>query len=385
MNQYDVAIIGAGPAGSSCAWHLASQNVRVLLLERASFPRFKPCGGAIPRRIIEEYPFFSPGRLALQELKEVSYSYQGTRKCERSTSEVKVYSIERMEFDHLFCQEACAQGAQLREKTRALALTEHAQGVEVRLSHGESITANFALLACGAFSSLRNSLQDLRRGPRNFGSTSLLHVRPSPGSGYLHRAHIDFAFIKDGYAGVISKKDYLVICLYSTHLLARHLLRQKTMDFLASAGIEGNSEFFTIVPMELYNGKRRLNTKRILLAGDAADLVDPLSGEGIRHAIHSGAIASQVLSKLLAGQGSPDDYSQRIHHEIGRELALAKAFSWLAHRIPEITYGGLINVSEEAADVLNGSLSYRSLSVRLKKRLLRMAGSLFSIKRHTGQ
>jgi geranylgeranyl reductase family protein len=383
-SHYDILIIGAGPAGGSCAFHLASRGFRVALIEKFGLPRFKPCGGAVPRVVFQQLPFLSPLAERSVALTKVTYTFQGKEENQVTTGEAKVYTVERMLLDYEICSEAIRQGAELIEKKRVLALEENVDVVSARLDDGVTLTGRYAVAASGGFSILPRSINGFNEKNKLYGCSSLLYLVPDDAvmEKYRHMAHIDFAFLKDGYGGIIPGKNLLALCLYKKGLASRDYLRHKTEEFMKLLELRGKRIFFNAIPMELYCHRRNLNTRRIFLAGEAASLVDPLSGEGIRHAVDSGRIAAEVVEALLvSNNASPADYTARIHRKIGKELMLAHKFARLAHLFPRITYGGLIHVSEEAADVLNGNLSYNTLLERLKGRVLRLAGRILTGKR----
>jgi geranylgeranyl reductase family protein len=373
MSQlYDVIIIGAGPGGSCCAFFLAQKQLRVLLLEQARLPRHKICGGAVPASLFEALPWLK-GRISdAIPLTHVRYSFRGTRICERSTSAVKVYSVERSDFDHSIIKEALLCNTfHLQENKKVISLNEEDDYISVSTSDGFEARGRYGIIASGAASSLSRLFARRGRGKREFGCASHMVLRADERitSLYEGKVHIDFAYIKNGYAGIIPKRDHLVVCLYQKALSSRSHLLKKTEQFLQDLGIEGESGPFSMRAFEVYDPGRAFNTGRLFAVGDAAALVDPLSGEGIRHAAASARIAAETIEKLFLTGGNADEYSERIRQEIGKELLIARQFVRIGHAFPAFTYGGLINVSEEAGDVLNGNLSYSVLLARLRRRI----------------
>jgi geranylgeranyl reductase family protein len=379
---YDAIIIGAGPAGSCCAYYCARQNLRVLLLERESLPRHKTCGGAVPRRALESYPFFTDLNASCPPvgLMKVAYSFRGTRFCERTTSDIKVFSVERSSFDHHIALHAARAGCLIEDRRAVRGLEEHRDHVLITTDRGAALKARFAILACGAHSILTRRLKSAVRAS-SWATASLIVIVPPPATmeHYGSKVHVDFSFIPGGYAGIIPKKDSLALCLYHRKLSSREYLGRKTGEFRRMLGLEGETGRLETEVFESYDEHGILNTGRVMLLGDAGSLVDPLSGEGIRHALKSGLIASEVLAEALNGREDIGDYARRVRTEIGAELRLAGHFTWIAHAFPAVTYGGLINVSEEAGEVLNGNLSYAALLERLKKRLWRKLGRAFRL------
>jgi flavin-dependent dehydrogenase len=116
---------------------------------------------------------------------------------------------------------------------------------------------------------------------------------------------------------------------------------------------------------------RKLNGARVLLAGDAADLVDPLTGEGIYYALRSGQLAAEAALTFLGGSGSFDDYSDRVRREIQDELRIARIMARVLLRHPTAAFFLLLKnrtVCRWSVEILIGSKSYSSLRRDLLRR-----------------
>ncbi len=377
---YDAVIIGAGPAGAHCAGLLAQKGYKVILCEQEKLPRQKTCGGAIPKTVFQKLPFSANSLTHSIGLANVRYTFGGSSLVERFTNESQVYSVDRSEFDYALVRHAVSSGCELIDDERIRTFEEMGDKVNFYRKSGGTIKGKFGVLACGSSSSLLSHHPVFsavaKRSIKACATLLEIIVDDFIRSQYQKSVHIDFALIKNGYGGIIPKSDHLAVCLYQMALSSRTYLKSMTMELLRLLDIKGEVRSFTVKNFQVYTAHRRLAGKRILAAGDAGALVDPLSGEGIRHAIHSGEIAAAILEESLQGRDTIQEYSRRIHREIGQELLLARKFVRYAYLFPSITYGGLINVSEEAAEVLNGSLSYSALLERLKRRIFRKTGSL---------
>ncbi len=135
MNQYDVIVVGAGPAGSMSAYHLAKAGARVLILDAQQFPREKACGGGIQQRAAQKIPFdFSSvirGRLS-----GLSLTFNFAQNCVRTYPQHLVYSVLRSEFDQ-FLLAACADaGAEVRHGIKVLSVSNEAESAEVHTTKG---------------------------------------------------------------------------------------------------------------------------------------------------------------------------------------------------------------------------------------------------------
>jgi flavin-dependent dehydrogenase len=116
-------------------------------------------------------------------------------------------------------------------------------------------------------------------------------------------------------------------------------------------------------PLPIYTGRQQITTRRVLLVGDAAGLVDPLTGEGIRYAVQSGRMAANVLAA-----GRPETYQERVRHQIGRSHAAGLALAWLFYHVPRACYElGVRNplATHAFVDLLSGRTTYPRLIARL--------------------
>jgi len=376
---YDVVVIGAGPGGSHCAALLAQKGFRVILCEQEKLPRQKICGGAIPRTVFDRLPFKADSLSHGIGLANVRYTFGGTQLVERFTNSAQVYSVDRAEFDYALARHAAKSGCELVDDERIRSFEEIGGNINFYTKSGRTIKGKYGVLACGSSSSLLSNhpvFSGIAKSSTKACATLLeIAVDDFTKSLYQKSVHIDFALIKNGYGGIIPKSDHLAVCLYQMALSPRTFLQSMTMELLDLLDVKGEVRSFNVKNYQVYTSHRKLGGKKLLAVGDAAALADPLSGEGIRHAIHSGEIAATVLEETLQGRDTIQQYSRRVHKEIGQELLLAGKFVRIAYLFPSVTYGGLINVSEEAAAVLNGSLSYSALLERLKRRIFRMTGS----------
>lgn len=367
-------IAGAGPAGASCAYFLTKRDLKVLILEQFPIPREKPCGGAVPAAVFDMLPFLE--KKSFIPLNRIGYSFRGTRFCERQTNSIKIYSVDRELFDAGILKEALkSSSCTLQESQKVTSIEEQDDIVKVATMGGIEYTGKYAVIACGANSALPIRGLYGSRKRRDSGCASVMKIYPDSMDAHIGRAHIDFAYIRKGYAGILPKRDHIALCLYQQALSPGSFLEEMSKRFKNDLGLKGDQSEVSIRAFEVYDPGRRLNTKRTFLAGDAGGLIDPLSGEGIRHAVASAGILADIIDSMSRSEISADEYTRRIHREIGHELAIARNFVIIAHALPAITYGGLINVSEEAGDVLNGALSYSNLLDRLKKRIGRKIGS----------
>src|SRR5919199_3573075 len=143
LERFDVIVVGAGPAGSTTAYRLARAGARVLVLERARFPRDKPCGGGLTERALRQLPFsVDPVVEETVDTLEARLRY-GPRFERRSGSRLAVMT-QRRRLDAYLAEQAVAAGAELRENARVTAV----EGTTARLGE-QAVTGSVLVGADG--------------------------------------------------------------------------------------------------------------------------------------------------------------------------------------------------------------------------------------------
>ncbi len=339
--MFEVAIAGAGPAGATAAYLLAKVGITCLLLDKASFPRQKPCGGALSGRILDLFPHIQP----YVECKHVeAILHYKTPKEDIKLYDEKglVFYIRRLQFDNDLLNLAKNENVEVRENTRVTNIEQFAHHITIHCSKGEKFDSKFLIGADGVHSVIRkrSGLQLYWHGENNvLGYENEVEVPQEILDQYYTKKrtthmHLGLGELY-GYGWIFPKKNHLNIGF------GESLIRMTPSQILHSyqAYIEfcqKNNllpELFSISsrPMawQLYsNGPIKHFCKgRVLLAGDAAGFVHPFSGEGILYALWSGKIAAECLGKVLSNQLSVaefnDEYEKRCMREFGLELKKA--------------------------------------------------------------
>src|SRR5205823_3868743 len=115
VERFDVAVIGAGPAGSTTAYRLASEGARVLLIDKASFPRDKPCGGGLTLRAVRQLPV-DPAPVVEHEVDRMEFRLGGRGRFERKGRRGPfVLMTQRRRLDHYLAEQAVEAGATFRD------------------------------------------------------------------------------------------------------------------------------------------------------------------------------------------------------------------------------------------------------------------------------
>jgi len=309
MDRCDVLIVGGGPAGSSCAWRLASAGLDVVVLDKAVFPRDKVCAGWITPAVLDELqidPVDYAHDRVLQPISAFRVGLEGGRSLEIEYARPVSYGIRRCEFDHYLLRRC---GARLRLGEALESLVREADGWVVN----DRYRTPMLIGAGGHFCPVA---QWLRQGAGGAGETVvaaqevefLLDERQRAECRVeAHRPELYFCPDLAGYAWCFRKGDYLNIGLGRKD---GRRLPERVAAFCERLQSEGRipaapSGRFRGHAYLLYaHSRREVLGDGVLLVGDAAGLAYSESGEGIRPAIESGLLAADVV--LGRGEGRPE-------------------------------------------------------------------------------
>lgn len=311
-----IAVIGAGPAGSTAAERLAHAGYRVHLLDE-KLAWEKPCGGGVTYKAYQRYPYLQSNLAQRRNVSACELQASGVRPFRFSLNHpVLIYS--RRDLNAMLIERAASAGANV-EKVRITAAERHSDGWRLSTPKG-IIEADYAIVATGA----RNVLRDLgtKWDSRN---TMLAMGYYIPGK--LESVVIRFFPWLQGYVWLFPRGDHISagICgKRSDH----HALRKALEDYLDEAEISwrGSAFYAHLLPsLESSHWRgNRLAGEGWMAVGDAAGLVDPITGEGIYYAIRSGDLAAEVFSdERIELKEKANAYVSIIQQDFAADLELA--------------------------------------------------------------
>ena len=326
--DYDGIVVGGGPGGATAAYFLAEAGRRVLLLEKATPPRYKACGGGLSAHFLARVFPFAFDNVIETHIDHVVWARHG-HQVRVPIARHALRTVMRADFDaHLLAHTR----ATVRTGTVVRRVAESEAHVMVETAAGERLTAAHVIGADGA-NSLVAREAGLRRGKVMAGALEVeIPVDMAAHASLAHTLVFDFGDVRQGYAWVFPKAQVLSVGIMGLRPkpgeLQAGLRRLAAAHGLALDGVEIHGH-----PIPVYLRREPLQTRRVLLVGDAAGLADPLSGEGIRLAITSGQLAAQAL---LAER--PATYSGLVWRRIGWSQRLAGLYCWLYGVAPDVLY-----------------------------------------------
>ena len=338
--QYDVIIVGTGPAGASAALEFARTDVRVLVIEKESLPREKPCGGAMPSSV-EKLLGIDISKVVKNRTNLLRMYNNYKDEVVSKTSGVGApILINRSEFDMFLLNKAVETGVdniEVWDKCKVVSINEMSDKVFVVLEDGKRIQAKYLIAADGALGKIASEIGLMKK--RKFAQSFDAEIITTNDYYDNHKniMLMNYFCLPHGYGWIFPKEKNRFSCgvvIWETPIN----LKSELNDFIKKSFPEGVIESIKITgyPIPVYTGTQQISTTNILLTGDAAALVDPVSGEGIRFALHSGKIAASVIIKSLqgdiasSGMTVSEAYEKEVNEKIGKELKFKLSFVSLA-------------------------------------------------------
>jgi geranylgeranyl reductase len=307
MEAFDAVIVGGGPAGATAANDLAATGHTVLLLDRAG--RIKPCGGAIPPIAIKEFDI--PDDQIVARIQSARIVSPMDRKADMPIDGGFVGMVDREHFDEWLRERAARTGAQRRTGTFESLEIENAGTVRVtfkkRLDDGfettETVRARFVIGADGASSAVARQALPKEEAPPFVFAYHEIVKSPKPADGAAFEArrcdvYYNGRYSPDFYAWVFPHGDTTSIGTGTAH--KGFSLRGSVADLRKEIGMAGHETIRKEgAPIPLRPRKRWDNGRNVIVAGDAAGVVAPASGEGIYYAMLCGRIVADSVAEAL--------------------------------------------------------------------------------------
>lgn len=365
--MFDCMIVGAGPAGATAAYHLAKQGRSVAIVEQAALPRYKPCGGGVSPAIAEYFDFDLDPVISLK-VNQLRYTWQLDDPVDVKLKEQEMLIVRRDSFDQFLVEQAQKQGATLKDNTPVTGIEWKSDRWELKTAQG-TIEGRYLIAADGAKGPMAQWLK-IKQGKEKLAGIlqiSGLSTEETP------PLHFDFGSLKNGFIWNFPQSDGYGISATTFQGGDAKNLQETLQSYYQSSGLPGGTVQYHEHSVRLWDGDRPLHTQNALVAGEAAQIVDPLSGEGIRPSIFSGVKAAEAIDAALGGNSNAlETYSQNLSEVWGADMKWAARISGVFYKLPKVSYR--VGVKRPAASkvmskILCGQLSYAEVAGAAIKQL----------------
>jgi geranylgeranyl reductase family protein len=332
VERFDVVVVGAGPAGSTAAYRLARAGASVLLADRAGFPRDKPCGGGLTDRAVAQIPFdVAPVVEDAVCTFELGLRYE--RRFERRSASPLILMTQRRRLDAYLAEQAAVAGADFRDGVRVDVIENAEKGVTLTVG-GSRVTAGALIGADGVNGTTARSVGLDGGHDHAVALEGNVPLEALDEERFRGRVLVELGTVPGGYAWVFPKSDHVNVgvggWLREGPRLRTHLSRVCREYGIPEDRLEETRGYR--LPMRHAGSSPA--TGRTLLVGDAAGLVDPLSGDGMYEAFLSARLATDaVLADEL------DGYAPALARALGPHAAASWGAKVALERFPRLTYG----------------------------------------------
>jgi len=317
-----VAVLGGGPAGAYAAEQLASAGLNVVVFDE-KLAWEKPCGGGLTYKAYHQYPFLLENDTPKRLVRETLLGAPGAGTVTLQLDEpLLIYS--RFHLNGLLLERAARAGAQI-EKARVTGISRNASGWQLRTVSGAT-DADFCVVATGARNPLREVGTEL--GPQDTMSALGYYV-----PGELERIEIQFQEGLEGYIWIFPRCGHLSVGICGKGRPAGDL-RKRLERYMTERGLAWkDAVFYSHLLPSLDTGswkRNRVAGDGWMAVGDAAGLVDPITGEGLYYAIRSADLAARTLLAEADEQTRAARYRRALRSDFAADLEFA---SRLASRL----------------------------------------------------
>ena len=354
MLETEICIVGAGPGGAATALRLSYLGIPCILLDKAVFPRDKICGDAVSSKVTTllnrldpailqrflELPvqtdiwgirFFAPNRQIIDIPFKADYT--------RNAKEAPGYVAKRVDFDHFLVSEVRNRpNITFLEGTAATAYTALEKGYHIETDAGP-IQASLLIVADGAHSAFSRKVAGLEKDPAHHAAAVRAYYRNV--TGFNKEEFIEMHFLKslcpgyfwifplpNGWANVgigmrtdvVKKKGFQLTKILEEIIRSDPGISPRFQEAERMSAFQGYG-------LPLGSKVRPISGDHFMLVGDAAHLIDPLTGEGIGNAFYSGFIAAEHAAECLKERDFSASfmkaYDQRVQRVLGSEMQLS--------------------------------------------------------------
>ncbi len=349
-SQCDILIVGAGPSGTAAAITAVRQGLKVVIIDKATFPRDKCCGDGLTTLALRELEKLGFDPTTVPSWRDIDAAWlrspSGREVRLPMPNNGKFAAVTpRIELDNALVVQARTEGVHIVENCTYESLSVNTEGVQVTASHdgnAKTITAAWLIAADGMWSPIRKSLGLSESGYlgewhafRQYASnvTGVANERLIvwfeedllPGYAWSfplpnNRVNIGFGVLRDGKRRIQDMKEVW------TDLLQRpHIVEALGSDFVLE-------DRHTAWPIPARIDEAVTGSGRVLFVGDAAMATDTLTGEGIGQALLSGSLAAEAIIQGGLPVEVRTTYAQSVRHHLLADHRMSQRLSKILAR-----------------------------------------------------
>lgn len=297
--EYDVAICGAGPAGASAALSAAKKGLKVLLIDKEVFPRYKACGGAIPKEFAEEIKL--PSNLISRTFNNLELHFYN----ETFSRKAEGVSLWRADLDHYLVKLAQDAGAYFLPENKVREASRSESGFVIRAG-SKKLQSRILIAADGVPSTILQQFDWPKLSPNDMAQTVTYEIKLNEEIivDRFGPASIHLWFGKNichtGYGWIFPKKDAITVG-WGCQISEIQNVKREFEHFLSLVApyTEGGTFMRKAAHLVPVGFQSRFHDNGLVIIGDVAGFVDPLSGKGIAYGALSGKVASKIIAKAL--------------------------------------------------------------------------------------
>ena len=369
---YDVAVIGAGPAGAFLAYQLSVHGLSVVLIEKEKLPRNKTCAGGLSAKISDILPFdITP--VIQRKIYGATVSHKFQHIFTKYTDKLLIYTVDRRDFDHHLVQYAKEKGAHLYDEERIKDLKKD-RDAYILTSDKKEIRCKIAIGADGAHSFLARKISLNPISLSHFGlqgEIPLDAVKARPFD--FNTIRLDFGRLRDGYFWVFPKKETASVGVIGRSRDAARL-RPHLSDWLKLLGVDPDNVVVRGHPIPHRITHSPVSLDRIFLIGDAAGAADYWTGEGIYYALKTAQmLAGQIAAYFAGDQHALARYEKEMDRETLPDLRSSYHLSRLFNYLSLFALTAIRNNDypwDVFCRIMRGERSFSEVQQRLKPHIL---------------